>query len=534
VAGIFGSGRPRPRKDKTGANKDTAAGRARTAARRAASGGNGAPARGQTAKRAKKPAAKSTGGGSNGGGIFGGKDPDDDEELPTGFRFDWGAYRAAFGETPIEDAVTIMFAEYAELYAQIAGSTTSATPALMSLEEGQAIQEKASSFVLNIMSPILGYVHTIKVHKLLSHTLDSIRYHGHLRHGNTSANEAAHKLDKKFYRRPNMAIDTFTGQLVRQAQGAREIGRRNDVADAHARRTLLLVPPLPDRRSLSARRGSAAFDYGHGGGPDAAGDGSKRRASRDQTPAAGGRVGKAAGGGGAPAPGASTGTPRRRSADYLTRHTIGVLSQRPRLSELSTLFKLPPTRRVPVLSTVEITAEFDCGTKHKQLLRASPQFRDERAWYDAILFSVESGPVGAHGGRTGRSSKDGSSGGSDGDSSSAGRNPDEVHVGEVRAIIRCKDDDFAVVCDMDVVDSVPGCPFGERDCSRLKWALSATGGNLIRAVPLSQVRRLLHVVPDFQNLASRKGFGAAPAGYQSPEYDRRAMRYFVNEVYPWA
>lgn len=474
---------------------------------------------------------KSAGGGSNGGGIFGGMDPDDDEDLPTGFKFDWGAYRAAFGETPIEDAVTIMFAAYAELYAQIAGWTTSATPAPMSLEEGKAIQEKASNFVLNIMSPILGYVHTSKVHKLLAHTLDSIRYHGHLRHGNTSANEAAHKLDKKFYRRTNMAIDTFTGQLVRQAQGAREIGRRNDVADAHARRTLPLVPPLPDRRSLSARRRSSAVDSGDGGAPDAAGDGSKRQASRDQTTAAGGRVGHAASGGIAPASGASTDTPRRRSADYLTRHTIGVLSQRPGLSELSTLFKLPSTRRVPVLSTVEFTAEFDCGTKHKQLLRASPQFRDERSWYDAILFSVHSGPVGAHGDRTGKGS---SSGDSDGDSSCAGRIPDEVHVGEVRAIIRCKDDDFAVVCDMDVVDAVPGCPFGERDCSRLKWALSATGGSLIRAVPLSQVRRLLHVVPDFQNLASRKGLGAAPAGYRSPADDRRAMRYFVNEFYPWA
>jgi len=87
--------------------------------------------------------------------------------------------------------------------------------------------------------------------------------------------------------------------------------------------------------------------------------------------------------------------PRRRSAGYFSRRTIGVLSQRPGLAELGTPFKLPPTRKVPVFSTVEFTAELNCGATTKQLLRASPQFRDERPWYDAILFAVDkpAGPV---------------------------------------------------------------------------------------------------------------------------------------------
>jgi len=532
---------------------------------RVAKGPKRGSGRAQASKRVKKSAGKAACGGS-GAGMFGGNDADDDEELPSGFKFDWDSYHAAFGDTPMEDAVTIMFAEYAELYARIAGWTTSSAPAPMSIEEGEAIKTQASNFVLNIMSPILGFVHTSKVHKLLAHTLDSIRYHGHLRQGNTSTNEAAHKVDKKFYRRTNMGIDNFTGQLVRQAQGAREIVRRTDAADAQARLTCPLVPKPAKRRAAAATGGGPAPGDGsapaaHGGGegrvvgraaPAQGGGGAAAACARGQAAVHGGGApaathgadaltddgATAAGSGLAPAP-ATTNQhapatdavekPRRRSADYLSRRTIGVLSQRPGLAELGTLFKLPPTRRVPVLSTVEFTAEFNCGATTKQLLRASPQFCDERPWYDAILFAVDkpAGPV-----HMGSSPSVGS--GSDDAHSRAADPREELHVGEVRAIIRCRDDDFAVVCDMDAVDPVPRCPFWRRDCDRLKWAVSSNGGSAIRAVPLSKVRRILHVVPDFKDLAARKGLAAAPAGYRSPAADQHAMRYFVNEFYPWA
>jgi len=528
VAGIFGRGRPKPAKA-----TDNAAGTDVAGVRKGSSKGS------RARKGVKKASAKISGGGGKGPAVFGANDKDDDEELPTGFKFDWDSYRAAFGETPIEDAVTIMFAEYAELYARIAGWTTSAAPAAMSLDEGAAIQQQASNFVINIMSPILGYVHTSKVHKLLAHTMDSIRFHGHLRHGNTSTNEAAHKMDKQFYRRTNMAIETFTGQLVRQAQGSREVGRRNDAADAIARQTLPVVPPCRPRRAARVRTGASDMAAAADGelqasavapavdreaaaaANDAGAPGAAAAAEAAGAPGAAARLGGHAGA--APAADAA-GKPRsRRSATYLTRRTIGTLAQRPGLADIGTLFELPPQRNVPVLSTVEFPAQFNCGTKSNQLLRASPNFRDERPWYDAILFSVESsvdlpdaGLRAAAGGGLEDISRE------------------ELYVGEVRAIIRCKEDDYAVVCQMKAVDAVRGCPFSRRDCERLKWAVSSNGGHVIRAVPLKRVRRLLHLVPDFKDLATRKGLGAAPAGYRAPLADQLAMHYFVNEFYPWA
>ena len=229
VNGIFGFGRPR------------------------------APSRAQQSKKKQKK-RRSKEASSGGCGLRFGGGGDEEDELPAGYTFDWDAYRAKFGATPIEDAVTLLFSEYAALYARIAGWTTSATPTPMTLAEGRSISEQATNFLLNIMSPILGYVHTSKVHKLLAHVMGAIKYHGFLSTGNTSSNEAAHKDDKPFYTRTNMNLDTFTQQLVRQAQGAKEIGRTNAAADAEARRTLPVVSSLAERAASSAAAAAAALE----------------------------------------------------------------------------------------------------------------------------------------------------------------------------------------------------------------------------------------------------------------------------------
>lgn len=40
---------------------------------------------------------------------------DEDIAPPTNFRSNWRAYTVVFGDTPVQDAVTAMFAEYAVL-----------------------------------------------------------------------------------------------------------------------------------------------------------------------------------------------------------------------------------------------------------------------------------------------------------------------------------------------------------------------------------------------------------------------------------
>jgi len=54
-----------------------------------------------------------------------------------------------------------------------------------------------------------------------------------------------------------------------------------------------------------------------------------------------------------------------------------------------------------------------------------------------------------------------------------------------------------------------------------------------RAVPVHRIRRLLHVVPDFADLAERHGYDAAPAPPDALPEHPQEMRYFSNGCYPW-
>jgi len=123
-------------------------------------------------------------------------DEADAVKVPNNFTFDWGRYEAVGGNTPVHIAVTSMFSEYAVLYARIAGRTMSVVPPPMTLTEGLSIREQARDFVNNFVSPVLGHIHSTKMHKLLCHVADAIRYHGNIQNGNTASNESLHKKTK--------------------------------------------------------------------------------------------------------------------------------------------------------------------------------------------------------------------------------------------------------------------------------------------------------------------------------------------------
>jgi len=122
-------------------------------------------------------------------------DEDTSYKLDKNFVYDWGAYHAAFGDKPWEDAATEMFCEYAVLYGRISGHVGASLPTPMTLTKAASINQQASDFVMKFVTPILGRLFSTKFHKVLRHILDAVRLHGNLRNGNTSANEAYHKAD---------------------------------------------------------------------------------------------------------------------------------------------------------------------------------------------------------------------------------------------------------------------------------------------------------------------------------------------------
>jgi len=182
--------------------------------------------------------------------------------------------------------------------------------------------EAAAHFINNFVRPILGAVHTPKVHKLLRHILAAIRLHGNLQNGNISTNEAGHKTDKRFYGRTNKAIYTFTAQIAQQSQGAQAMLSKMAVIDAET---------IKHDKLRCARRARA-----HGGKVTANGT---------------------------------------RSVRGVPLIAVGALALRPGLGLLATVLGLSLNVKVPVLGEVKLLAELDCGTRLPQLLRSSMDYR---------------------------------------------------------------------------------------------------------------------------------------------------------------
>lgn len=228
-------------------------------------------------------------------------DKDDDEPLPSNFEFDWVAYHARSGDTPMEDAVTAIFAEYAVLYGRIAGWITSSTPKLLTVSEAKDIAQHAEDFFVKFITPILAAVQTPKIRKLLRHVFDAINLQGNLQNANTGGNEAGHKLDRPFYRRTNKTFAEFTHQIVRQAQGSRAVLKRNSALDANGVSGADAAGPRAPVGAAMAAGGGESPCGSLGGAPGATntavgGGGPPRR-----------RLGGAAGGAGAAVGGGAAG-----------------------------------------------------------------------------------------------------------------------------------------------------------------------------------------------------------------------------------
>lgn len=296
---------------------------------------------------------------------FGADDDEDGSELPRNFSFDWVAYHAALGHTPLQDAVTAMFAEYAVLYGRIAGWATSSAAAPVTLEEGKDIAGHAEDFIIKYVTPILGILQAPKVHKLLWHVLDAIKMHCNLQNGNTGGNEAQRKEDKFFYRRTNKTIKNFTQQNVWQAQGFREIltvmKKEDEKADRLARSS-----------EAAALAAATVGEQAPPPGPELALGGSFRLPSSadDANPSTA-------------AAATSEGT-RIERVRLLSRKRVAVLCQRPGLSQLGRLLGRPAVTKLKVLNELRIAARLDCGTMFSQVLRATPTFMN-KPWYDAVF-----------------------------------------------------------------------------------------------------------------------------------------------------
>lgn len=401
------------------------------------------------------------------------------------YDYDWAAYHTVRGDIPIDEAVTVMFAEFAVLHAELAGSVRSTAPLTMTLDVGRRMADRAERFIIKYVTPILGEQHSIKVQKLLCHLMDAVRMHGNTVNGNAAENESLHKDDKASHARTSRDLDDFTAQLVFQAQESRAMLQRTAEADKDE-------AGVADTGGTSGvGKGAAVVDAAGGNGDEEEGPGL-------------GSDGDDGGGGGASA-GSIAGpaqSPPRGTAYHLPLVQLSPLGLLPGLAGVETALGMDGDDRVRLASRVPIEARFDDGTTAPQLLYASHSFRGS-PWYNAVLYAPTDDAT-------------------------------QVSLGEVRAIVRRPQGDVAVLADMEVANGIPRCPLVALGCTHLAWYVPEGQADVfIRAVPVTSIRRALHVVPDFQDLVSRRGLGAEPAGMSAPAEERPAMRYFLNDFCVW-
>lgn len=399
----------------------------------------------------------------------------------------------------------------------------------MTVELAEDISEHASRFVMDYVTPILGQMNNTKIHRLLSHVALAIKLHGNMRNGSTASNESQHKSDKVFYTRTSKHPATFTAQLVRQAQGSRAILERLDKADAANQSAAAPARTAAQRASAAGGSSDSSASTSRGGlenagGPESRGAGQQVtfRGNGDSAGAAAsgarssplGHLGRAGG---------RVRRPRRRAAapagdrgrttrgalqqsqaasHHLQHQKVGDISRSPGLTTLPKLLGVPSSHVLPVMGQVRISGTFDCGGTAPQIVRASRSFRSA-PWLDCVMYSV-------------------------------GDDTQTLYVGQVRALLRLPGGDVAVMGEMAPADALPSCPLAARGCTRLRWLQRAGEADCaVRVVPVSNLRRVVYVVPDLRDLSVRRGLSAVPAGESAPLRDRLEMRFFLNVFYPW-
>lgn len=200
---------------------------------------------------------------------------------------------------------------------------------------------------------------------------------------------------------------------------------------------------------------------------------------------------------------ASTRTPSRQQVMYhLEKKKVSALAALPDLADVGSLLGVDDDEKVSVMLSTRLRAIMDCGTPNVQTVRAAESFYGG-PWYDCVQYQPDPGH-------------------------------NMVSVGEVRALVRLPVGDVAVLCEMVPVAAEPGCPFYRRGCTRLAWRVTPGMTRIaLRVIPVSSIRRLLFVVPDFGDLTRRRGPLALPPGREQDMAERLAMRFFVNHLHPW-
>lgn len=113
----------------------------------------------------------------------------------------------------------------------------------------------------------------------------------------------------------------------------------------------------------------------------------------------------------------------------------------------------------------------------------------------------------------------------------------KAHIGRAVLLVKTIDGasrDLIIVQMIMPADERPACVLSWFKCQRLRWSMSRRAAHpRLTAVHVSDLLRLVHVVPDFKDLSDRHGIHMAPTHSPQTQGERVLERFFVNRFYPW-
>jgi len=497
-------------------------------------------------------------------------------------------YLAVFGEKATHDAVLEVVCRAASIMQKLCGDNKE-EGYTMSEADSHALSEEAFEFVTKYVRVLFGAINTTKFHALAYHLISELLLRGNVIEADTSINEALHKLIKVMWQNSNKQGTSFVLQMLRCEQTLAHIidsdkydkeqggagdnltpgngyagGDVDGAGDQHGGGDDGGAASLDERQAgvgegdpLLSPRGATldllgVFDTigdldnpapggGAGvhrdvseelvdmengltddsdGGTDSASAGREIPAHRLR-PDTGVQTGAGAGAGeaggrhpdgvaAAAGVAASARRGRRRRVRISGRRVTvaqAAAADGGRLQQLPSLLGVAGTSQLIVANTFKLEAVLPWRVRPvAQLVRAAPDLY-RKPWYDHVWYAVP------------------------------GASPPVLRLGLARLLLRAVDGkqcDTVVLQCLEAADARPGCVLSEFNCRRLKWQVHPTTRfPVLLAVPLAHVRRLEHVVPDFEDLCERWGLMGTPTTVPDSPREREEQRFFTNPFFPW-
>jgi len=385
-------------------------------------------------------------------------------------------FKRLWGSAPLHAAVLDTFCRMAVLSGRLMGDNVSQTT-LLSEADIESLDEEARCFIVDYLDVLFGPANTTKAHRVANHLRAHLLNHGNLWAGDTSENEGLHRVCKRMFLRSNKRGPTLILQMMRACETQVEVLR--ELKDAEG----------------ESEHGAGDAAAAVGAGADLLDVLSGREGVEGDWVAAGGVQGDVD-------PTLVRVLPRSRRGN---RQLVAELATRPGLGGLAAALGLSDDSLLVVAQSLSFFCRFEWGSPSAVQTAWATDSYDGRPRFDHLRFLDGGG---------------------------------REQFGALRLVVRMVDgkgEDFVLVHLFRRAAALPNCSLTRTGCQRLAWSFARPDDawpELVK-VPLVNFLRLEHVVPDFRDLADRRGLRARPSTVPDTQGERHAQRFFTNAYFPW-